>query len=173
MDITVEWFIKTFKTIAEEYGNSEGIEAVTIVTEEGTTVISFSIDCGRYGIHRNNQIVIMQQQVRMDLSDIIEGGDLEWHLEKAIEKKLEIVVKSSVKDLASKNRTIDEIISSLETKDLVLIAQEIHQDVIPWNSLSRKIAAEVFFCEADETTLMQLISLAPTLALELSKRITL
>lgn len=90
MSITKEWFIKTFEDISEMDGNSETLEDVKILTEDGHTIIEFSVDCDRYGLHRHNKIKVDNETkiVKMYLAEIIEGGDIEYGVKAAIENKI-------------------------------------------------------------------------------------
>ena len=49
--------------------------------------IEFTVNCGRYGKHDDNYIKISNRgDVRMGLSEIIEGGDLDFELKESIER---------------------------------------------------------------------------------------
>ena len=83
-----EWFISKFDELAEEFSNSEIVNDISISEENGETVIKFTVDHDGYGVHKHS-ITIDQNSgtVNMCLNDIIEGGDLERELEKALEQK--------------------------------------------------------------------------------------
>lgn len=82
------WFTEMFDEVAEDVSNSEGLEDLVIKKSEKETVITFSINGGRYGLHRDNKITIKKDRVSMDLCEMVEGGDLEYGLKRKIEEKI-------------------------------------------------------------------------------------
>lgn len=84
--ITSEWFKEKFKQISEEDGNQEDIDNVVIADADNGITISFGVDCGRYGYHKSNTIKVSKRgDVRTSLAEIIEGGDIDAQLKRAIE----------------------------------------------------------------------------------------
>lgn len=82
------WFKQMFKEVAEDVSNSEDVEDIEITSTDKEVKITFSIDCGRYGLHRQNEIKIRKDRVIMDLAEIVEGGDLEYGLKRKIEEQI-------------------------------------------------------------------------------------
>lgn len=83
-----KWFVNKFYEISEEHGNSESIEEIEIVGKD-PMIITFSVDCDRRGVHRNNTVRITKdKKVIMNLDEVIEGGDLEVQFKRAIEEKI-------------------------------------------------------------------------------------
>ena len=89
--INKKWFKKTFETISEEHSNSETIENIKIVDKNGGKEITFSVECGCGGIHKDNTITINDRgYISMNLSEIINGGDIDGRLEIAIKEAIKI-----------------------------------------------------------------------------------
>ncbi len=83
-----KWMVDTFLEISAEHGNSETIDEIEIIGKN-PMIVSFSLDGGRAGIHKDNSIEITKGgKVTMELCELIEGGDIEHHLKIAIEKKI-------------------------------------------------------------------------------------
>jgi len=86
--IDEDWFSEMFTEVAEDVSNSEGLEELNIKKGKDSAVITFAINGGRYGLHRNNKITIKKDRVTMDLCEMVEGGDLEYGLKRKIEEKI-------------------------------------------------------------------------------------
>ena len=86
-EITKEWLTENFYKISEYDGNGEIIENVKIKLIKKECIITFDADCGRAGVHRNNEIKINDKGfVKMNFCEIIEGGDIESQLKRKIEE---------------------------------------------------------------------------------------
>jgi hypothetical protein len=84
-----EWLINKFHEISEEWGNGESIEDVEFkMDRDDRILITFTLECGRYGTHKHNSIRITKGGVSLSLAEIIEGGDIEAELEDAIIEKI-------------------------------------------------------------------------------------
>ena len=84
-----EWLINKFYEISEEWGNGETIEDVEFTMDrDDRIVITFTLECGRYGTHKHNIIKITKGGINLSLAEIIEGGDIEAELQLAIENKI-------------------------------------------------------------------------------------
>ena len=65
-------------------------------------------------------------------------------------------------------KNIKDVLQILPNKDLHKLAFEINQDVIPMDALIRKIVDE---CYPPGNFLVQILGVAPALAMELSERL--
>ena len=84
-----KWLIDKFYEVSEEEGNGETMEDPKFnVDDPKKVVIDFTLNCGRYGVWRGNQIIITPDSIRPDFDDIIEGGDIECNFIDAIKEKL-------------------------------------------------------------------------------------
>jgi hypothetical protein len=84
-----EWLINKFYEISEYEGNGETIEDVEFKKNGDGVKITFSLNCGRYGTHKNNYIRISREDgVYLSLDEILEGGGVEAELEEAIIEKI-------------------------------------------------------------------------------------
>ena len=87
--LTKELFETTFHDISSNYSNNEKLEDVRLERTESILSILFNVDCGRYGLHRNNIIRVYKNgEIRPDLAEHIEGGDLEGQLKRRLKKLL-------------------------------------------------------------------------------------
>ena len=81
-----DWIIKTFKKISIECSNGETIENIEIENNEQEKIILFNVDCGEYGVHSRNRITINKNEVKMSLTEIIDGGDIQYKLKRKLEE---------------------------------------------------------------------------------------
>lgn len=86
--IDKKWFIAKFNEISEVESNGESVENVKFNKTESKLTITFAVNADRYGLHRDNNIVITKDKVRMNLAEVIDGGDLHYCLKEAIEEKI-------------------------------------------------------------------------------------
>lgn len=83
-----KWLVNKFYELSEEHANSESIDEIEINGKD-PMVITFSIDCGRYGLHRNNTIRITKdKKVIINMDGPLEGSGVESGLKEAIEEKI-------------------------------------------------------------------------------------
>ena len=68
-------------------------------------------------------------------------------------------------------RNTEELFKKFTDAELISIAEDINQAVIPADAFSRKIASKVFLVEIEDVTLMMLIGLAIPCSFELAKRL--
>ena len=68
---------------------------------------------------------------------------------------------------------IKKILKQKTDGELIQLANELNMIFIPCDGLCRKIASEIFNVPVNETSLIQVIGIAPALALELSERFAL
>ena len=87
--LTAKWFQETFERISEEESNSETLEAVKVKSVDEGLKITFHVDCGRYGLHRHNDITVYKNgKISINLAEIIESSGIPSNLEEAIDKLL-------------------------------------------------------------------------------------
>jgi hypothetical protein len=89
-----KWFVKTFESIAEDHANGESIDSIQVYNKavsmtNGNIVVEFTVDCGRYGLHTGNRVTITHdKKVRMEMSEYLDGGDIDGNLKRAIQEKI-------------------------------------------------------------------------------------
>jgi hypothetical protein len=85
-----KWFVKTFEDIAKNQSNSEIIDTIEVSKDKAKNIIvNFSVNCGRSGIEPYNKITITpKKKVTMQLSEFLEGGDIDGNLKIAIIEKI-------------------------------------------------------------------------------------
>lgn len=90
VDSFISWFHSIFEYVTEEEGNGESIDVLNShIDKDGATIIEFSVDCHRAGIHRGNTIKISKDKiVKVSLVEIIDSGGIPRMLKEEIEKKL-------------------------------------------------------------------------------------
>lgn len=87
IDVTKEWFVKTFEQITEDVSNSEKLEDVSITHTDNNTVIQFLVNCGRYGQYDGTIVIDRKRNaIIMNMPEIMEGGDVDSRVKKAIQK---------------------------------------------------------------------------------------
>lgn len=87
INITANEFKEMFEEISEDVSNGETIDYIEIKKVKNTTVISFELNCGRYGKHDDNWIEINEfGVVKTHLSEIIDGGDLDCNIQRKLEE---------------------------------------------------------------------------------------
>ena len=85
IEIEEDEFSNMFERISSQYGNGELIAGIDVMYLETTTFINFDVDCDDYGIHKGEVILTDRGNVKMDFPEVIEGGDIEYRLEKELE----------------------------------------------------------------------------------------
>lgn len=85
-----KWFKDSFDELTEEHRNSEELENFKMEKTGSITKITFDVDCGRAGVHRENYVTIdnKKKAVQIRLSEIIEFCGIEDGLKTALLKKL-------------------------------------------------------------------------------------
>lgn len=66
---------------------------------------------------------------------------------------------------------MNEIINNLDNYDLIKIAMEINNDIIPEDALIRQIASKIYHKEPKNITVMQILIISPIIANELANRL--
>lgn len=89
MSIDLEWLKNTFHKVSEEEGNSEMIENIKMSNDKDKINITFDVDCGRYGLHRENRVEINDRgYVSVYLSGPLDGSGIETELANKIRYKI-------------------------------------------------------------------------------------
>lgn len=66
---------------------------------------------------------------------------------------------------------MNEIINNLDNCDLIKIAMEINNDIIPEDALIRQIASKIYYKEPKNITIGQILIISPIIANELANRL--
>ena len=85
--INKKWIKKTFEEITSSILNSESIENIEFKKSIDSLCIEFDINGGRWGIHKDNEIIINDRgNISVNLCDFIEGRGIETELKERINK---------------------------------------------------------------------------------------
>ncbi len=88
--ITTDIFKKIFNDAAENQGNSEISENISIeVDKSSNIIIKFDVDCHRYGVHKYNKVIINDRNdISVKLCEYLESGGIESEVKEKLEKIL-------------------------------------------------------------------------------------
>lgn len=64
-----------------------------------------------------------------------------------------------------------EILEKQTIETLIILSRELNEKFIPMNATVRKIVAEIFSVSPEETTYLQMVAIAPCLAMILGNKL--
>ncbi len=120
-----KWFKDIFECITDEESNGETTENLKFNFNDDKVIISFAVNCGDYGVHRDNQVHITSKNVWVSLCEILEGGGVEDALKKALMEKLGRDINEGLPPYVS----LDKIAMRLDIKQRRYYRDAGHWDV--------------------------------------------